>query len=105
MKDYAQSLINYRDSRINLYQNLKDQLTSLYNSNVALNSKLTGFTGSVNAFKSATSTLNSLVTNQINGVDYSSNCTAIASSLRVIYNVFCVNFVYKSVQFGTTLLI
>lgn len=102
MFQYAQSLINYRDSRMNLYQNLQDQLTSLLNSNNAFNSKMTGYTASVNAFTLATATLNSLVTNQINGVDYSSNCTTIANSLRLFYNVFCVNFIYKSVQFGTS---
>ncbi len=35
---YVSSLIAYRDSRIDLYQSLKDQLTSLLNTNVALNS-------------------------------------------------------------------
>lgn len=102
---YAQSLINYRDSRINLYQNLKDQLTSLLAKNVAYNSKIAGYTASVNAFTSATATLNTLVTNQINGVDYSSNCTAIADSLRLLYNIFCINFIYKLIQFGSHSLI
>jgi hypothetical protein len=37
LMSYASSLIAYRDSRINLYQSLKDQLTSLLNTNVALN--------------------------------------------------------------------
>lgn len=34
---YAASIIAYRDSRINLYQSLKDQLASLLTTNLALN--------------------------------------------------------------------
>jgi hypothetical protein len=40
------------------------------------------------------------MTNSINGIDYNSNCTIVANNLRLIYNVFCVNFIYKSVQLG-----
>jgi len=98
---YADSIVNYRDSRINLYQNIKDQLTALLAKNTAFNTKITSFTSSVQSFLSATSTLNTLVTNQVNGVDYASNCTAIATSLKLFYNIFCVSFIYKSVQFGT----
>lgn len=98
--EYMTSLINYRDSRINLYQNLKDQLTALKTANTNFNTQLTGFTTKVNTFYSSTATLSSLVTNTVNGLDSSSNCTIIANSLRFIYNSFCVNFLYKSVQFG-----
>lgn len=97
---YADSILNYRDSRINLYQNLKDQLTDVLNKNTAYNSKLNGFTSSIRAFVAATSALQTLVTNSVNGVDHASNCTAVANSLRLFYNIFCVSFIYKSVQFG-----
>jgi hypothetical protein len=98
---YADSITNYRDSRINLYQDLKDQLTAVLNKNTGLNTKLNAFTTSISAFVTATSALSTLVTNQVSGVDYASNCTAVANSLRLFYNIFCVSFVYKSVQFGT----
>ena len=98
---YADSIVNYRDSRTNVYQNIKDQLGALLSRNAAFNSKIAAFTGSVQSFLSATATLNTLVTNQVSGVDYASNCSAIASSLRLFYNVFCVSFIYRSVQFGT----
>jgi hypothetical protein len=101
IRAYADSLVNYRDSRINLYQNLQDQLTALHAKNTALNTRINAFTASVQSFVTATTTLNTLVTNQVNGVDHSSNCTAVANSLRLFYNVFCVGFIYKSVQFGT----
>lgn len=102
---YAQSLINYRDSRINLYTNLKDQLNSLLTSNTNFNSKLVTFTTNVNSFLATTSTLNTLITNAVNGLDASSNCTTIANHLRLVNNVFCKRFLYSAVQFGTHSLI
>lgn len=98
--DHMASLINYRDSRINLYQNLKDQLTALKTANSFFNDQLTTFTTKLNSFYGAAANLNSLVTNQINGLDSSSNCTTVANALRFVYNSFCVNFLYKSAQFG-----
>ena len=91
--NYATSLINYRDSRINLYQNLKDQLSVLLTQNNDFNTKLTTFTTDVNTFVSSTTTLNTLVTNAINGLDASSDCRTVGDHLRVINNVFCKKFV------------
>jgi hypothetical protein len=93
--------MNYRDSRINLYKTLQDQLTSLLNANSAYNGNLSAFTSSVIAFNANTSALNSLMTSSVNGLSSSTNCTVVADSLRLLYNVFCVNFIYKSVQLGT----
>ena len=98
---YATSLVNYRDSRINLYQNIKDQLNALLTSNNNFNTNLTTFTTNVNNFVTSTQTLNTLVTNAINGLDYSSNCTTLANHIRFVYNSFCINFMYSSVKFGT----
>lgn len=100
IRDYAVALINYRDSRMNLYQNIKDQLNALLTTNQNLNTNITTFTNKVSTFVTATSTLQSLVTNQVNGLDASSNCITIANNLRFVYNTFCVNFLYTSVQFG-----
>ena len=100
IRDYAVSLINYRDSRINVYQNIKDQLNALLTTNQNLNTNITAFTNKVSTFVTATATLQSLVTNQVNGLDASSNCITIANHLRFVYNTFCVNFLYTSVQFG-----
>lgn len=94
-------MIKYRDSRINLYTNLKDQLTSLLNSNNAFINKITNFTSSLVSYNTATSTLSNLVTSEINGIDHSSNCKVIGNNLRLIYNVFCVNYIYTVTQFGT----
>lgn len=98
---YATSLIYYRDSRMNLYQNLKDQLTGLHTFNTNFNNRIATFTTAVNTFNVDSRTLSTLVTSQINGIDYSSNCTVIANSMRFFYNTFCVNFIHRSVQFGT----
>lgn len=97
---YATSLINYRDSRINLYQNIQDQLSSLLTANINYNQNISDFTTTVIGFNANTSTLNSLMTSSVNGINYSSNCTVIANGLRMVYNFFCVNFIYKLVQFG-----
>lgn len=103
---YAQSLINYRDSRINLYTNLKDQLNSLLTSNTNFNSKIVTFTNKVVTFAdTSTSQLNILVTNAVNGLDASSNCTTIANHLRLVNNIFCKQFIYSVVQFGNHQLI
>lgn len=98
--NYATSLINYRDSRINLYQNLKDQLDALLTSNNNFNTKLATYTTDVSSFVTNTQTLNTLVTNAVNGLDASGDCRTLANHLRFVNNVFCKNFLYTSVQFG-----
>jgi hypothetical protein len=98
--NYVTSLINYRDSRTNLYKNIQAQLNALLTANQNFNTNLNTFTTNVNAFVTATQTLQSLVTNQVNGLTASSNCTTIANNLRFVYNTFCINFLYTSVQFG-----
>ena len=103
--EYVVALINYRDSRINLYQNLKDQLNTLLTNNRNFNTNLTTFTNNVNGFVTSTQTLNTLVTNAINGLDASNNCHTIANHLRFVYNSFCVNFIYTAVQFGMLFII
>lgn len=60
------------------------------------------FSGNLNTFFSTASTLNNYVTNQINGLTISANCTAIADSLRFFYNMYCVNFVNRSVKIGNS---
>lgn len=67
------------------------------------NSNLTTFSSSLSAFFSAVSSLNNIVTNQINGLTISANCTIIADSMRFFYNMYCVNFLYRSVKIGTSL--
>jgi hypothetical protein len=97
---YANSITNYRDSRINLYKSLSDQLSSILTVANQYNNNLTTFTGNLNTFYSSVSSLNNIVTNQINGLTISANCTIIASSLKFFYNMYCVNFLYRSVKIG-----
>ena len=54
----------------------------------------------MNTFFSSVATLNNLVTNQINGLTISANCTAIANSFRFFYNMYCVNYMNRSVKIG-----
>ena len=90
---------------MNLYKNIKDQLSSLLTKNNAFNTKIDTYTTKVKDFSLATSTLETLVANSVNGLEKSTNCIAVANSLRLLYNVFCVNFIRKSVQFGTKYII
>ena len=65
---YATALVNYRDSRMNLYKNFKDQLSALLAKNNAFNTKINTYTTKVKDFASATSTLETLVANSVNGL-------------------------------------
>ncbi len=103
LNEYAISVTNYRDSRINLYKSLNDQLTSLLSATNEYNSNMSAFTGNVNTFSSSASALNNIVTNQLNGLTISSNCTIIADTLRFFYNMYCVNFINRSVKIGNSL--
>ena len=97
---YATSLTNYRDSRINLYQSLYDELNNLLVLNAAYTSNMSTFNSEVNTFFSSVATLNNLVTNQINGLTISSDCRVIADSFRFFYNMYCVNLMNRSVKIG-----
>ena len=97
---YAEALTNYRDSRINIYKSLSNQLSSLLTATNTYNSNMTSFSSSLSTFFSSASTLNNIVTNQINGLTISANCTVIADSMRFFYNMYCVNCLYHSIKIG-----
>jgi len=59
------------------------------------------FSSSLSNFFSAVSSLNNIITNQINGLTISANCSIIADSMRFFYNMYCVNFLYRSIKIGT----
>lgn len=80
-------------------------MSSLLNANAEYNNNVSAFTAQVIAFNANTSALNSLMTSSVNGLNYASNCTIVADSLRLFYRAYCVNFIYKAVQFGTSSLI
>jgi len=98
---YARSITNYRDSRINLYLSLQSQLGAILGENTAYNTNLSSFTAQLNTFSSSVAGLSNVVTNQINGLTISSNCTIIANSLRFFYNMYCVNFLNRTVRIGS----
>jgi hypothetical protein len=99
--DYATSLTNYRDSRINLYKGVSDQLSDIQLIISEYMTNMSDFTTKSSTFFSSASALNNLVTNQLNGLVISSNCTIIANSLRFFYNMYCINFLYRSIKVGT----
>lgn len=95
---YGQTLIAFRDSRINLFQAIQDDLTSLYTSNTNFNSQLNNFASRVSQFEAAVSTLNNLITNSLNGLSVTSNCKTLADKLRFVDNVYCVNLMAQIVK-------
>lgn len=102
---YGATLIAFRDSRLNLFQAIKDQLTSLLTSNNNFNTQLATFNTRVNQFYSAVSTLNNLVTNPLTGLVATSNCKTISDKMKFTYNVFCVNFMGQVVKLALCCLI
>jgi hypothetical protein len=95
---YGATLIAFRDSRINLFQAIYDDLTTLLASNVNFNSQLTTFDTKVTQFYGAVSTLNNLITNSLDGLVVTSNCNSLADKCRFVYNVYCVNFMAQVVK-------
>jgi hypothetical protein len=95
---YGATIIAFRDSRLNLFKAIKEQLSSLLTSNNNFNTMLGNFNTRVTQFYSAVSTLNNLITNPLNGLIVSSNCNTVADKLRFSYNVFCVNFMGQVVK-------
>jgi hypothetical protein len=82
--NYATSLTNYRDSRINLYKGISDQLSDLQLLLNDYSSNMTDFTTKTSTFFSSASALNNLVTNQLNGLVISSNYTTLLIELIVM---------------------
>ena len=97
---YGRVLINYRDSRINLFQGLKDSLSSLKAKHVKFNADLVSYKTRVDAFYSSVSTLNNLVTDKISGLLVSSDCRVISDYLKVTNNVLCKNVMAQVTTLG-----
>lgn len=95
---YGATLINFRDSRLNLFQGIQDMLNDIYSRNINFNNLITSFKNRVTQFYAAVSTLNNLITNPLNGLLASSNCQSLAAEIRFTYNVFCVNFMAQIVK-------
>jgi hypothetical protein len=95
---YGATLIAFRDSRLNLFQAIKDKLSALLTQNNNFNTMLMSFKTRVTQFYSSVSTLNNLITNPLSGLIVSSNCNTVADKLRFSYNVFCVNFMGQIVK-------
>lgn len=105
--DYGGSLTKYRDSRINLFQGLIDQLTALQSTHYSFNATLNAFRSNLTAF-STTQTivdLSNFVTNKIDGLLVSSNCSPVGARMKFVYNAFCINTMGSVVQLGICMLV
>ena len=89
---YGYSLINFRDSRVDLYQAIKDDLQEIYDSNTDFNDVMDSFRGRVDQFYESVATLNNIVANELDGLLVTSDCSTIGESAEVFYNILCVNF-------------
>lgn len=95
---YGATLIAFRDSRINLFSAIYDDLSALLTTNVNFNSQMALFDSRVTQFYGAVSTLNNLITNSLDGLVTTSNCHSLADKLRFVHNVYCVNFMAQIVK-------
>ena len=102
---FGETLINYRDSRVDLFKGIEDALTSIYTRNTDYNNVLASYRTRVDQFYGSVATLNDLVTNEINGLLVTSDCRALANSIKFTYNSFCVNFMGQIVKIGICSLI
>ena len=92
IKKYGETIINYRDNRINLFTAIYDDLNSLLASNINFNNKLSSFDARVISFYGAVSSLNNLITNSMTGLAVTANCNSLADKMKFVYNVYCINF-------------
>ena len=53
---------------------------------------LVNFRSRIDQLYSSVSNLNNLITNEVDGLLVTSDCTILRDDLKVVYNVFCVNF-------------
>jgi hypothetical protein len=98
IQKYGQTLIAFRDSRINLFQAIQDALSAILTLNNNFNTQLTDFGNRVTQFYSSVSTLNNLITNPLSGLIVSSNCKSLGDDMRFTYNVFCIKFMAQIVK-------
>lgn len=102
---FTNTLINYRNSRVNLFQSIKDKLTELYTLNSNFNNIMASFRLRVNQFQEAVGTLYYIISNEQTGLLATSNCRAIGDSSKAVYNIFCVNFMVQIVKVAICTLI
>lgn len=95
---YGATLIAFRDSRINLFSAIYDDLSTLLADNTQFNNQMALFDSRVTQFYGAVSTLNNLITNSLDGLVVTSNCHSLADKLRFVHNVYCVNFMAQIVK-------
>lgn len=77
---YGSTLVRFRDSRLAIFQGLKDQLQELYNINVGFNTLMTSYRTKINQFYESVATLNNIVSNQASGLLVTSDCSTIGDS-------------------------
>lgn len=59
----------------------------------------------VDQFYGSVATINNIVTNEIDGLLVTSDCRALADSIKFTYNSFCVNFMAEIVKVGICTLV
>ena len=104
---YTRSILEYRDSRVDLFQNLVDQMTDLQTTHNAFDSVMSGFRSNLSAFEStqAIKDLSNFVMNEIDGLLVSSQCEPIGDHLVFLYNSFCINTVGSTVSLGFCMMV
>ena len=60
---FGKTIINYRNSRVNLFQGIKDDLNDIYSLNTNFNTVMGSYRTRVDQFYGSVATLNNIVTN------------------------------------------
>ena len=90
-----------------MFQGIIDQLTDLQSSHSTFNATFAAFKSNLTSFSSTQTIrdLSNFVTNKIDGLLVSSDCSPIADRMRFVYNTFCVNAMGQAVQLGICMIL
>ena len=77
---FGYTLINFRDSRVNMFQSIKDDLTELHELNSDFNEVMGEFRGRVDQFYESVATLNNIVASELDGLLVTSDCRTIGDA-------------------------
>lgn len=97
---FGNVLIDYRNSRINVFQGIEDSLNELLQQNSNFNEMLLNFNSRVTQFSDSTKIIKNLILSQTKGIRFASNCSVLGEKIRHTNIVFCQNFMSQVVRAG-----
>lgn len=89
---YAATLVEYRESRIELFRSILSDVSNIQTGYGSLQSNLNNYVTNVNLFRSNIATLDSLVQDRLSGIVFTTNCSAIKTALFKVNSQMCTSF-------------